>query len=328
MRDAAKDGGKKKKKKKERQRKYLEQLDGFLDRVAASTVDDGIKRGLARRQLVEESLLPAGELVVDAGGGAQLKRSADLVVARAGDKDGGASGDGKAQRHQGDAAADARHQHGGAAARVPVAGLGDERAPGCQARQRQRGRLGIGQMVGRLFNLALVDGHVLLQRALVVQLGAAHDAVAAGVLGPVDTVLPSDARVHNDASAEPARLRARACSHDDADAVRAKRHIERHARVEMLPQKQIAMVQRRSSQLDEQLACLRFRQRQRAHGQRVVDLAWLAGLAVDRLDEHGFRHDVAVLHAAAPNLGSSTSQRRGGHIVTSADYVTSWLIIA
>jgi hypothetical protein len=82
------------------------------------------------------------------------------------------------------------------------------------------------------------------ERAGGVELCAAHDGVSLRVLGAVRAVFPAGARVEEDALAFPFLGGGGGpCGGDDADAVGEEGHAEGGARVEMLADEEVAVIE-------------------------------------------------------------------------------------
>lgn len=284
----------------------LEQLRAERDDVAACTVNDGIKLA-SSRQHGGELRLPAFLLVVDAALCAQLFGLAELLFAAARHVDVCALCRCKQQRHERDTTANARHENVASLRRI--AALGDDGPPCRQACQRQRCRLHRAQMRRRFLQLSCLHRHLLSQCAHGVELGAAEDGVAAWALGALGAVLPSCARVENDALAGPAaRRRVAACGRDKACAVGEERHSERGARVQVLAQKDVAVVEGCGRNADSDLG---RRRRGAGHVDAVERIPDLARLSFDLADGNGGGHGGGCLgwmfwSGARKTLGGSS----------------------
>ncbi len=153
------------------------------------------------------------------------------------------------QRH---AAADARNED--VAALHGIVALDHQRPPRRQARQRQRRRLRVRQVLRRLLDLVLRHAQHLLRRARGQQRRAAQDRVAGRRVGALARRRPAAPRREDHALAPPAGGRGGADrGGDDAAAVGEEGDGEPDAWVQVLAEEVVAVVEGAGADLDREV---------------------------------------------------------------------------
>lgn len=229
-----------------------EEADGLGDDVAAGAVDDGVEVGARGRELRRQLLVPPWFLVGDAALGAEAAGALELGRVAGGDVDVAAHGGGELEDVEGDAAADAGDEDVAARGVVDAAveGLGDEGAPAREADEREGGGLVGGQVGGGQLDLVGGDGDVVLGGAGGRQGRGPDDAEGLGVLGAVGRRRPPAAGgQHYGLADEGPGFRAGV--YYGAVAVGQHRVVERYARVQVLPDEEVPVVQGRGVQPDQ-----------------------------------------------------------------------------
>jgi hypothetical protein len=230
----------------------LQKTDALGHDIAAGAIDNSIQHLIFSRQHAQQFLIPVLVLVDHAALRAQLDGLINLLLTPTRDPHVGARSPRKLQRTQRHATTNARNQHVLARPQIPVAALDHDGAPRGQTRQRPRRGLGITEMRRRLLDLVRGNHHELLQRAVGVVFRAAQDRVAGLGLGSFQRRLPARAWVHDHALALPfLRGRRAAGRHDGAAAVGEERDAELDARVEVLADEEVAVVEGRGVDLED-----------------------------------------------------------------------------